>query len=203
MSKSRDTFERKIRRHGSAGFSPLQRPDGGRNSTVPTPESQGMVKPEGRAPWVSGLLLVLALFLPPAFASAQETDGWRVTRQAGPRFTTVDIFIDSGTHPLAAWQLHFSLKSGEAKIVGIEGGEHPAFRQPPYYDPKAIQRERVILAAFNAAAADKLPKGKTRVATIHLQMNGTKAPQYLVRLQTAADDDAHTIPCVVTFEPRN
>jgi hypothetical protein len=147
--------------------------------------------------------ILLALVLSSWALAAQETDGWRVTRQAGLRFTAVDILIDSGTHPLAAWQLHFSVKSGDARIVGIEGGEHPAFKQPPYYDPKAIQRERVILAAFNAAAADKLPKGKTRVATIHLQVNGTKAPQYLVRLQTAADDEAHTIQCEVTVEPRN
>ena len=188
----------------SAGFIPQELTGSHRDGTSQAHWNfQGSCGLKSALPVARGLLLALALVLPFVWSGAQDLDGWRVTRQAGPRFTAVDVFVDSGSRPLAAWQLHFSVKSGDAKIVGIEGGEHPAFRQPPYYDPKAIQHERVIIAAFNTAAADKLPKGKTRVATVHWQVSGTKEPQYVVKLQIAADDEANTIPCEVTVEPRN
>ena len=73
------------------------------------------------------------------------------------RFGAVDIYVDSGSTPLAAYQLEFAATNGVAKIVGIEGGEHAAFRQPPFYDPKAIQHERVIIASFSTAPATDLP----------------------------------------------
>lgn len=204
MSASREPSDAKRPRPGSAAFSPQGRTRSHRDGTSQAHWNfQGYCGPKSALPDVRGLLLAVALFLPPVWSVAQDLDGWRVTRQAGPRFTTVDVLIDSGTHPLAAWQLHFAVTRGDARIVGIEGGEHPAFRQPPCYDPKAIQRERVILAAFNTAAPDKLPQGKSRVATIHLQVSGAKEPQYQITLQTAADDEAHRIPCNVTVEPRN
>jgi hypothetical protein len=109
------------------------------------------------------------------------------------RFHTVDVFVDSGALPLAAYQLTFSATSGDAKIVGIEGGGHPAFKEPPYYDPKAIQRELVILAAFNTATADQLPTGKTRIATIHLQVSGSREPRYAVKPTAAAGSDGRKI----------
>jgi hypothetical protein len=102
-----------------------------------------------------------------------------------PRFRAVEVFVDSGNTPLAAYQLEFTA-SGNAKMVGIEGGEQPAFKEPPYYDPQAMQQERVILGAFSTAPAEALPKGKTRVATIHLQSNGDETPRYEVQLKAAA-----------------
>src|SRR5512140_2968924 len=83
------------------------------------------------------------------------------TEEGRSRFGAVDIYVDSGSTPLAAYQLEFTATNGVAKIVGIEGGEHTAFRQPPFYDPKAIQHERVILAGFSTADAAGLPIGKT------------------------------------------
>src|SRR5262245_59605150 len=78
--------------------------------------------------------------------------------EEGPgRFRAVDIYVDSGSAPLAAYQLEFSVTNQVAKIVGIEGGDHEAFREPPFYDPKAIQQERVILAAFSTQASEQLP----------------------------------------------
>ncbi len=118
------------------------------------------------------------------------------------RFQAVDIFVDSKEVPLAAYQLAFSVKSGDARVVGVEGGEHPAFKDAPFYDPKAIQQERVIVAAFNTAASDKLPSGKTRVATIHLQILGESPPQYALTLQAAATVDGGKIAAEVTFEER-
>ncbi len=118
------------------------------------------------------------------------------------RFQAVDIFIDSKETSLAAYQLEFLVKSGDAKVVGVEGGEHPAFKDAPFYDPKAIQHERVIIAAFNTAAADKLPKGKTRVATMHLQITGDRNPDYAVKLETAATLEGRKIGVETTFEER-
>ena len=103
------------------------------------------------------------------------------------RFQAVDVFVDSKDSTLAAYQLEFTVTSGNAKIVGIEGGEHPAFSEAPFYDPQAIQHERVILAAFSAQSADSLPTGKTRVATIHLQISGERELKFELKLQAAAN----------------
>jgi hypothetical protein len=116
------------------------------------------------------------------------------------RFCAVDIFVDSGSTPLAAYQLRFAVTNGAAKIVGIEGGEHAAFHQPPYYDPKAIQNEIAIIASFSTAA--DLPKGKTRVATIHLQTSGDSLPRMEVKLQATADAQGKKFPCLASFEER-
>ena len=101
------------------------------------------------------------------------------------RFRAVDVFVDSTSKPLAAYQLEFTASAG-AKIVGIEGGEHAAFKEAPFYDAKAMQHERVIIGAFSTSKADKLPAGKTRVATIHLQTAGEQAPRYEVQVEAAA-----------------
>jgi hypothetical protein len=103
------------------------------------------------------------------------------------RFRAVDIFIDSRTTPLAAYQIHFAVSNAAAKIVGIEGGEPRPFREPPFHDLKAIQNERVIIAAFSTAPAAELPSGLIRVATIHLQVAGDTTPEFELKLQTAAD----------------
>jgi hypothetical protein len=118
------------------------------------------------------------------------------------RFQAVDIFIDSKDTPLAAYQLEFLVKTGDAKVVGVEGGEHPAFEDAPFFDPKAIQHERVIIAAFTTAAVDKLPKGKTRVATIHLQITGERNPDYAVKLETAATLEGRKIVAETKCEER-
>ena len=118
------------------------------------------------------------------------------------RFCAMDIFVDFGSTPLAAYQLVFVATNGIAKIVGIEGGEHLAFRQPPFYDPKAMQHERVIIAAFSTAPAAGLPTGRTRVATIHFQTNGRQLPQFELKLQTAADVQGNRISAEASFEER-
>jgi hypothetical protein len=109
------------------------------------------------------------------------------TNTVNVRFVAVDIYVDSKDKPLAAYQLEFFATNGAARIVGIEGGEHPVFREAPHYDPKAMQHDRVILAAFSTEPAGKLPTGKTRVATIHLQLNGPLKPQFELKLEVAAN----------------
>ena len=118
------------------------------------------------------------------------------------RFCAVDIYVDSGGTPLAAYQLTFAATNGAVKIAGIEGGEHPAFRQPPVYDPKALQHERVIIASFSTAPAAELPAGKTRIATIHYQTTEAQPPRFEVKLQAAGDARGNRIPVQASFEER-
>jgi len=117
--------------------------------------------------------------------------------EAQPRFGCVEVFVDSGAQPLAAWQIELAAETGKVKIVGIEGGEHPAFKDAPHYDPAAIQHERVIIAAFNTGR--DLPQGKTRVARIHVQITGNVEPEYAVRLEVAAAPDGRRVEATATL----
>jgi hypothetical protein len=117
-------------------------------------------------------------------------------------FKTVDIYVDAGGKPLAAYQVEFQARRGNVKIVGIEGGADEVFKDPPYYDAKAMQQERVIIAAFSTEAETRLPKAKTRVASIHLQVSGNENPDYAVTLTTAADSDGKKIGAEATFAER-
>jgi hypothetical protein len=145
--------------------------------------------------WVRSTFLLLAALLGSLLAQPATT-------QQTVRFQAVDIFIDSKEISLAAYQLEFSVKTGDAKVVGVEGGEHRAFKDAPFYDPKAIQHERVIIAAFNTTWGDKLPKNKTRVATIHLQVTGERNPDYAVKLEAAATLEGRKIVVETTYEER-
>ena len=140
-------------------------------------------------------LSVLATML---VAQARPLDGQVESQPAsapatspGGRFTAVDIYADTGGEPLAAYQFELRATSGEAKIVGIEGGEHPAYKEPPYYDPAALMNNRVILAAFNTGK--DLPTGKSRIARVHLQLSGDAQPQYELKLMAAGSPDGQRI----------
>jgi len=126
----------------------------------------------------------------------------QATEEAGVHFRTVDVYVDSGNTPLAAYQLKFSVTNSVVKIVVIEGGEHRAFREPPFYDPKAMQEERVVIAAFSTETLENLPTGKTRVATIHLQTTGTERLGIQLELQTAADSAGKKITVTSTCEEK-
>ena len=128
--------------------------------------------------------------------------GEPVDEEGRTRFCAVDIVADSGSTPLAAYQVEIVLTNMPARIVGIEGGEHPAFSSPPAYDPAAIQQERVILAAFSTRAPSDLPAGQTRVATLHFEVQGDQDPQCLVRVQAAGDAAGNRIPLTVTCKQR-
>jgi len=126
---------------------------------------------------------VMAFAMMVAFAVTTHAQDFKAA--GTPRFHAVGIFVDSTNQPLAAYQLEFAAPAG-AKIVGIEGGEHAAFKEAPFYDAKAMQHERVIIGAFSTAAADKLPTGRTRVATIHLQTTNQPTARYEVQVKAAA-----------------
>ncbi len=163
-----------------------------------TSASQRSLLPCFRLNAFNTLTFLALLFSAAARLCAQQP----ASEEGRSRFCAVDIFIDSKSAPLAAYQLEFSATNGVAKIVGIEGGDSAAFHEPPFYDAKAIQHERVIIAAFSTASTSKLSSGKTRIATIHLQIVGDTSPQYQLTLQVAANPDGNKISADASFEER-
>jgi len=153
------------------------------------------------APRLSRLCAFLALALV-WFAHSCAAFAESAATNATACFRAVDIFVDSKDKPLAAYQLEFTATNGNARIVGIEGGGHPALAQPPFYDPKAMQHERVIIATFSMEAAEKLPTGRIRVATIHIQTRGATELALETRLQTAAGADGRKIAAEASSEER-
>jgi len=145
-------------------------------------------------------LLVAVLFLLPEFPQAWPQNARESVRKGAPervRFEAVDVFVDSANAPLAAYQVEFAAETGTITIVGIEGGEHAAFKEPPYYDLKAIRNNRAVIAAFSTGK--ELPKGKTRVARIHVQVTGDVEPEYVVALRVAASADGEKIQASATL----
>lgn len=137
------------------------------------------------------LLLIVCATLPLISAGPESS-----TATSPVRFRSVDIFIDPHGHKLAAYQIEFTGESDQVKLVGVEGGDHPAFKDPPYYDPKALAHNRVILAALNAG--DDLPSTRTRVARLHLEISG-EHPDFTSKLIVAARSDGSHIPADVNI----
>ena len=123
--------------------------------------------------------------------------GTAADRSTAQRFQPLDVVIDSGDQPLAAYQLEVTV-DGEAMIVGVEGGDSPAFAAPPHYDPKALTGGRIVLADLDVGR--DLPRGRVRVATLHMRESGAP-PAYHVVLQAAANADGTPIPATVRLEP--
>ncbi len=139
-------------------------------------------------------LLLLILFILSLTTLTQAADQ--------PRFGTVDIYLDPHGLPLTAYQLELTAQNSSVKISGIEGGEPAAFQNPPFYDPKAMQGDRVILAAFSKAAVDKLPKSKVRIATVHYLVTGEGKPEFTLKLITSGTTNARKIKAAASIEER-
>lgn len=105
------------------------------------------------------------------------------------RFRALPIVIDAGSTPLAAYQVELVVASGTVSLVGVEGSRHPAFVKPPYYDPAALARGRIVLAAFSTSPA--LPQGPTQMLVLHLREQGE--PAYQVRLVVAGNASGERI----------
>lgn len=144
---------------------------------------------------IAGLMGCVAALLGQA-ATPKAQDRATVAPSSAPagsvaRFEFVDVFVDSGSEPLAAWQLEFAgtIASGSVELVGVEGGAPAAYAKPAYYDPDALSQNRVILAAFSTSK--DLPTGRARVARLHLQLTGPAdaAPSFTVSLTAAANPD--------------
>jgi hypothetical protein len=137
--------------------------------------------------WVLIVLLgAIGLAAPPAAA------------QTAGRFRPLRVYVDSATRQLAAYQVEVAVQKGRAQVVGVEGGDHLAFRAAPYYDPAALHGGRIIIAAFHTGR--DLPTGRTRVATIHMRETGAKSVEYRAKLITAGSADGAAIPATVSVE---
>jgi kynurenine formamidase len=139
----------------------------------------------------AGIRIIVALLLTVGLMGMNED-----TPKPGVRFMPVDIYIDSGDAALGAWQISFS-GSPDVELVGVEGGEHPAYAEPAHYDAAALMHDRVILAALNTT--DALPTGKTRVARLHLRVSGE--PTFETTLIAAGDADGERIDATATAAP--
>lgn len=117
-------------------------------------------------------------------------------RTSQVRFAWVDAYIDPQGQPLAAYQFELTAQGADVMLVGVEGGEHPAYVEPPYYDPKANLHNRIVIAAFNTG--DNLPTTKTRVARVMVRVSGAGDPRYSARLEVAASSDAKPISASIS-----
>lgn len=107
------------------------------------------------------------------------------------RFAFVDAYIDSGNVPLAAYQFELSASGPGVTLVGVEGGDAPAFAEPPYYDPQANLQNRIIIAAYNTGS--DLPRGRSRVARIMVRLSGASHANWSAKLDVAASSDAKPV----------
>ncbi len=145
---------------------------------------------------IIAIITVSFFIMVPVLAQQPEDDIDDIQQKV--HFAPLHIYLDSGEELLAAFQFELKAAAGQIKIVGVEGGGHPAFTEPAYYDPAALANDRIIIADFNTGS--NLPTGKTRIATIHLQIIGEQEPEYELELTVAADADGNEIPAEITFE---
>jgi hypothetical protein len=160
----------------------------------------------GKAAFCGLVVIFLTLLAVTWGGNAQQPA--QVIPTAGPetgRFMVVDVMVETGQHPLAAYQIQVAgtNSNGAVKVAGIEGGEPAAFRSAPYYDPAAMQGERVILGAFSTAPAAQLPRGEMRIATVHCLVSGDSRPVFRATVSAAATTDGQPISIHVNVKERN
>src|SRR5687767_4043073 len=134
---------------------------------------------------------ILAIILSAAAAGVGQPVREKVALPAGSRFEMVDVFVDSGKELLAAWQVELKATAGQVEIVGIERGDNAGFQDPPYYDPAAIQKNRIVIGAFNLT--NNLPVGKTKIARLHLHISGAQKPTYAAKVIVAGNKEGKPI----------
>ena len=118
------------------------------------------------------------------------------------RFAAVDVFVMSDA-PVAAWQVELTERSGAMQLVGIERGDDATFRDPPFYDRAMLERaatDRIVLASFSLSDAERLPRGRVRIARVHVRTTGAAEPDYDLRLVAAGAADGQPIAAELSFE---
>ena len=128
--------------------------------------------------------------------------GWSQAVQTGSRFTTLDIYLET-TAPLAAWQFELRESAGRMRVVGVENGDSAAFGEAPYYDLAAVSggaADRIVVADYSMRPAAELPTGRSRVATIHIQLEGAAEPDYVLSLMAAGGADGGPIQAAIDFD---
>ena len=138
------------------------------------------------------LLVACALFQP----LSPPCNAARLTAP-DEEFFRVDLVLETGGEHLACWKVEVLDRTGVAEIVGLEGGEHPAFAAPPGHDPRALQQARVVLEASQTRG--ELPAGRVVVARLHFQVSGPGVPDLVVRPLAAADAHGRTFAVRATL----
>ena len=129
----------------------------------------------------SALLAVLVLLQPALMVEEAPPP----PPQKKASFRALDLWVDAGDSPLAAYQIECNYNPKQVKIVGIEGGEAKAYNPAPYYDRAGKTGGRIIIAAFTIED-EEAPKGRTRVARLHLRVEGEGDADVSLSLVTAA-----------------
>lgn len=149
--------------------------------------------------------LLLALGLLGGLARQPEQEAPTPVGAGGVRFAAVHVIVDVGEASLGAYQVDLRAVEGDVKVVGVEGAtadEHgalaAAFTRAPYYDPKAMMGDRVVIGAFTLDEA--LPSGRVRVATVHVRIAGNAPPRFEAHVMAAADGQGKRIEATVTTE---
>lgn len=138
------------------------------------------------------LTLTLLLVLCGAASAADDVaDPSRV-------FSILRLEIDPAGTGLSGWQLRADFGESDARIVGIEGGDSPAFAAPPYYDPRALNGGKIVLAAL--ARGQELPTGRTTVAVLHVEHDPGGLPPLEVSELIAVGADGDEIEAAVIQE---
>jgi hypothetical protein len=117
-------------------------------------------------------------------------------------FAVFDVFVDSGEQSLAAYQLKISDERAAVKIVSVEGGEHAGFADAPKFDPRAIQRDVIKIAAFSLDPAEMLPRGRVRVASLHVEIGPGLTPEWKALVEAAAGPKGKKISATVSISKR-
>jgi len=149
--------------------------------------------------WSGRAILLTVLLIACVHGQTEPEPDNVVNSESRVRFVALDVLVDSGEDDLAAYQFELEADSERVRIVGIEGGDHTAFSEPPFYDPAALSKNRIIVAAFSTAK--ELPNNKQRIARLHLQIESgpeSSEPKYTIKLITAASRDGQNISPEVT-----
>ena len=140
--------------------------------------------------------LSLSVLVAAALSASAQNDQSADSSLPPARFTWIDAWIDPHGQPLGAYQFELKTSGADVALIGVEGGEHTAFTQPPYYDPKANLQKRIVIAAYNTS--NDLPHQRTRVARIMVRITGAAKPTYSTVLEVAASSDAQPIDAAVS-----
>lgn len=120
----------------------------------------------------------------------------------GAEFAVYDVYVDSAGEPLAAYQLKISDRRAAVKIISVEGGEHASFAEAPKFDAKAIQRDVIKIAAFSLDGREKLPSGRVRIASLHVEVGPGLAPNWNAIVEAAGSAGGKKISAEVSISKR-
>ena len=111
-----------------------------------------------------------------------------VTAPRQAEFETIDIVIDTGGRPMAAYQFEVVC---DAKLLGVEKADFDP--RAPYHDPAALQGGRIVVAQYTLA--EPAPSGKVRVAALHVQHDGK--PDYKAKIIVVAGPEGERMDATI------